>query len=302
MMENTTIEWTDHTFNPFVGCTKVSPGCDHCYAEQLMDKRLHKVVWGVGQPRLRTSAATWRDPLKWNARHAEFFATHERRQRVFCASLADVFDNAVDPAWRADLFDLIDCTPNLDWLLLTKRIGNVTAMLRDIGKDECPSNVWLGATIVNRAEMLRDAMKLLAVPARVHFWSVEPMLGYLGEIAAALMPDWVICGGESGPNARPMHPDWACDLRDQCAEARVPFLFKQWGEWAPGENVGRQRGIVKTADWFAGNWMFGDTDLALDGGHIDDEPDLYRVGKKDAGRHLDGRTHDDFPRPTEPLS
>lgn len=127
MSENSKIEWTDHTFNPFLGCTKVSPGCDHCYAENLMDTRLHKVVWGQHGKRVRTSAATWREPIRWNARHAEFFAAHGRRQRVFCASLADVFDNAVDPAWRGDLFRLIADTPNLDWLLLTKRIGKRAA-------------------------------------------------------------------------------------------------------------------------------------------------------------------------------
>jgi protein gp37 len=227
---------------------------------------------------------------------------------VFCASLADVFDNAVDSAWRADLFNLIESTPNLDWLLLTKRIGNVMSMVSetaqyqfDLGcpeKPRLPENVSIGATIVNREEMLRDAERLLSVPARVRFWSVEPMLGDLGEIPLGLMPDWVICGGESGPNARPMHPDWARDLRDQCEAAGVPFLFKQWGEWAPGENCGgRPTRTERVADWFGGQWSFDKmTPREHDGLHIDDEPTLYRIGKKIAGRHLDGRTHDEFPR------
>ncbi|WP_419687388.1 phage Gp37/Gp68 family protein [Burkholderia theae] len=311
MSENTKIEWCDHTFNPWEGCQKVGPGCDHCYAE-TRNARFGggtAVNWGPGAPRRRTSPVNWRKPLQWN-RNGTFYAIHGRRQRVFCASLADVFDNAVDPAWHADLFDLIERTPNLDWLLLTKRIGNVMSMVSeaaqyqfDLERVEKPSlheNVWIGATIANRAEMLRDAEKLLAVPARVRFWSVEPMLGDLGEIPIELMPDWIICGGESGADARPMHPDWARDLRDQCADAGVPFLFKQWGEWAPGENCGGPPSRTeRVADWFAGEWSFSTlTPGAHDGLTCDDEPTVYRIGKKTAGRHLDGRTHDEFPEVT----
>ncbi|WP_083655049.1 DUF5131 family protein [Burkholderia sp. SRS-W-2-2016] len=215
---------------------------------------------------------------RWNARHADFFAQHGRRQRVFCASLADVFDNEVDPLWRRDLFELIECTPNLNWLLLTKRIGNVSdtvarARSRDwlAGRD----NVWLGATTVNQAEADRDIPKLLAVPAHVRFLSMEPLLGpvsfesmfassdWCDHTTALEALDWVIAGGESGRGARPMHPDWARSLRDQCAAAKVPFFFKQWGEWVPGPNPSRQP--------------------------------LNRVGKKAAGRQLDGSFHHDFP-------
>lgn len=263
MAENSMIEWTDHTFSPWIGCTKVSPGCDNCYAEHLMDTRLHKVVWGPHGERVHTSAATWRQPLRWNARHAEFFAAHGRRQRVFCASLADVFDNAVDPAWRVDLFDLIRSTPNLDWLILTKRIGNVRPMLSEALSiaqhygirgtlanwlacwvdGEPPANVWLGATIVNQAEADRDIPKLLEVPARVRFLSMEPLLGpvdltsipwgglRVSSLQGWSSPEhglhWVIVGGESGAGARPMHPDWARSLHDQCAAACVPFFMKQ---------------------------------------------------------------------------
>jgi protein gp37 len=188
MAENSAIEWCDHTFNPWQGCTKVSPGCDHCYAEARQDTRLHVVKWGAGQERKRTGPHNWRTPLAWDRKHAEFFAQHGRRQRVFCASLADVFDNAVPAAWRTDLFDLIASTPNLDWLLLTKRIGNADAMMKaalvDLGngtRDLLPSwpwsNVWLGATIVNQEEANRDIPRLLATPAAKHFLSIEPLLG-----------------------------------------------------------------------------------------------------------------------------
>ncbi|MFM0155694.1 phage Gp37/Gp68 family protein [Paraburkholderia sediminicola] len=312
MSENSKIEWCDHTFNPWIGCTAISPGCANCYA----------AAWAKRYGRDfadRTRTKTWAEPIRWNAQHAEFFAEHGRRQRVFCASLADVFDNTVDPAWRADLFDLIEKTPSLDWLLLTKRIGNVMSMISEtaqyqfdldcLEKPHLPDNVWLGATIVNQEEAERDIPKLLAVSARVRFLSMEPLLGpvnFEGMFASSDVRDrtnvlealdWVIVGGESGKDGRPMHPDWARNIRDQCEAAGTKFLFKQWGEWAPGENCGGpMKRTERVADWWDGEWKFDTlTPGASAGMHYDDEPTVYRVGKKTAGRHLDGRTHDDFP-------
>jgi protein gp37 len=267
MAADSKIEWCDHTFNPWIGCTKVSPACDHCYAERSTPSRTLGVTWGAGQPRRRTSDANWALPLRWNARafyectycgwrgfanDPEYAAPRKgcihdlvlARQRVFCASLADVFDNEVPVQWRRDLFHLIGDTPNLDWLLLTKRIGNVMRMAQDVIniREPLPSNVWLGATICNQAEADRDIPKLLAVPARVRFLSMEPLLGpvsFEGLFANAAniadgtnaleVLDWVIVGGESGPGARPLHPDWARSLRDQCQAAEVPFFMKQLG-------------------------------------------------------------------------
>lgn len=314
MSENSAIEWTDHTFNPWEGCQKVGPGCDHCYAETRNARFAGgtAINWGPGAPRRRTSVSNWRKPIAWNKAHAEFFAAHGRRQRVFCASLADVFDNAVDPTWRMDLFSLIAQTPNLDWLILTKRIGNVMPMCSSDGLmfDMISQRVWLGATIVNQEEAGRDIPKLLRVPAARRFISMEPLLGpisFEGMFASENMHDgtnaleeldWVIVGGESGPGARPMHPDWAREMRDQCAAAGVPFLFKQWGEWAPGECAGNTLAMptAQTADWFVDGWRFnkipGDSEF-----HIDDEPTLYRAGKRAAGRLLDGVQHDGYPVP-----
>lgn len=295
MAENTTISWTHHTFNPWVGCTKVSPACEHCYAERWA-KRAGKfagVVWG-GERR-RTAPSNWAKPAKWNDQAAR----EGRRFRVFCASLADVFDNQVPAEWRQDLLELIRSTPHLDWLLLTKRIGNAQAMIdaalanMDIGYSipfaAWPwPNVWLGATICNQEEADRDIPKLLAVPAGVRFLSIEPMLGpielsnvthradcvsQIGKPAMAGI-DWVICGGESGPHARPMRAAWAQSLRDQCAAAGVPFHFKQWGEFL-GENQ--------------------DGDHAHDPVELNASDDPVRVGKKAAGRLLDGVLHDAFP-------
>ena len=326
MSANTNIEWCDHTFNPWEGCQKVGPGCDHCYAE-ARNARFGggtAVNWGPGAPRRRTSAANWKMPLRWNTQADAFMALNGRRQRVFCASLADVFDNAVPETWRIDLFALIEQTPNIDWLLLTKRIGNAAEFLPWSACSEPWPNVWIGATVVNQVEADRDISKLANVSAHKRFLSMEPLLGSVdirkwldpwtcadcgfhggehdcgpdgcekcGESGAfgatdlckscgaddqSAKPscprceghrsyerdygfkfdaenkliDWVIVGGESGPDARPMHPDWARGLRDQCQAARVPFLVKQWGEWLPGQNEvhpdGRGRKVAHHQD------------------------------------------------------
>lgn len=317
MSANSKIEWTDHTFNPWIGCTKVSPACDHCYAEVSTPSRTLGVVWGPHAERRRTSAGNWAMPKRWNAQAGAFQVQHGRRQRVFCASLADVFDNAVPAQWRADLFTLIASTPNLDWLLLTKRIGNVKTMLAELahGSDEALSlldmmplpNLWLGATIANQDEADRDIPKLLSVPAAKRFLSMEPLLGPvdLTNIAPpsvegrewhgidSITPanrqlrgciDWVIVGGESGQHARPMHPDWARSLRDQCQAAGVPFFFKQHGEWIGVDDL---RGL-------AGGQCpgFG----AYDHCQFDRQHEAVRVGKKAAGRLLDGHEWSEVPR------
>lgn len=281
MAETTGIAWTDSTFNPWIGCTRVSPGCDHCYAE-AWDRRFavsgHAMHWGIGKPRQRTSASNWQQPLRWERGHVEFMREHGRRRRVFCASLADVFDNEVPIAWFVDLMELVRATPNLDWLMLTKRIGNWSSRISEavcyldeqtpasyplplrrwlvswLDGDEAPGNVWLGISVVNQTEADRDIPKLLAVPARVRFLSVEPMLGPIelrqrgyfhyceqhdrtGFIdgTQVLRPplDWIIVGGESGPHARAMPVEGARSLRDQCAAAGVPFFFKQMGGYGP---------------------------------------------------------------------
>ncbi|WP_175920341.1 phage Gp37/Gp68 family protein [Burkholderia pyrrocinia] len=339
MSENSKIEWTDSTFNPWEGCQKIGPGCDHCYAETRNARFGGGTAanWGPGAPRRRTSAANWLKPLAWEAAHAEFFATHGRRQRVFCASLADVFDNAVDPPWRVDLFRLIAKTPNLDWLLLTKRIGNARDMLNEVVDelscglntwDELPwPGVWIGATVVNQEEADRDVPKLLAVPARVRFLSIEPMLGPIDLLwPETLWPDgparccsghecgcggqpidpwliygvnWVIVGGESSPGARPMHPDWPRDLRDQCAVAGVPFLFKQWGEWSLGSGdfgAGRFKTAAVARDGHVAAGGLRVADYPAGAASADGWTMVHRAGKRAAGRLLDGRTHDEFPK------
>lgn len=406
MAENSGIEWATHTWNPWRGCTKVSEACRHCYAETLAGRNPKTLgVWGPNGTRVVAAEAQWREPVKWNKA-----ASHEargrcscsfphpphdwcdgnpkgeafERPRVFCASLADVFEDWSGPMVNAKgerlkvdhggtlirdgglipgdrdmtmgdvrkrLFDLIDATPNLDWLLLTKRPENVLRFAFDAWCKKVhhasqnegdgrrwafPPNVWLGTTVENQAAADERIPHLLRVPAAVRFLSCEPLLGPVdltriripleGESfmtrsamhatdslnKGAATPgrdqriDWVICGGESGPGARPMHPAWAKSLRDQCVAAGVPFFYKQWGEYAchevkpkdagvtidpplPVEGLGSLQlvggptvrpfaGTASTADVFApGNLL------------------AVKLGKKAAGRLLDGREWNQFP-------
>jgi len=244
----TKIEWTStvssdgtvapgYTFNPWIGCTKVSDGCKFCYAETMMDKRYGKVKWGPTGERVRTSDSNWAKPLAWDRKAL----AEGRRYRVFCASLADVFeDNPQVNPWRYDLFALIAKTPMLDWLLLTKRPENVNDMVpgqwRNVNR--WPENVWIGTSVENQAMADKRIPELIKVPAQVRFLSCEPLLGPVDLATwfwSAMTDDhkcaisWAIVGGESGPKARPMDPDWARSLRGQCALAGVAFHFKQWG-------------------------------------------------------------------------
>lgn len=339
MGENSNIEWTDHTFNPWIGCTKVSAACDHCYAEAWDARGLQQreTRWGPHADRTRTSAANWRKPLAWN----KAAAASGTRARVFCASLADVFDNhaSILPAWRSDLFSLISQTPHLDWLLLTKRPQNIARMMPNYlhTKREW-SNVWLGTTAENQTEADRRIPHLLAVPAAVRFLSMEPLFGpvdlshWMGvnhsrdnnlsdpETRAAINKmillareqfraehgnhgiSWVIVGGESGPHARPMHPDWARSLRDQCAAAGVPFLFKQWGEWTDAKQLPGVTAI-SAAPASAGHFAHPHRYRIHGGAHdqacfesLPSDHHMLRVGKARAGRLLDGVEHNGFPQ------
>jgi protein gp37 len=225
-MEYSNIEWTTHTFNPWIGCQHVSPGCDRCYAEWGQDHRLHRVEWGPHGERKRTAESTWKLPLRW-ARKAR---SNGQRPRVFCASLADVWDNRAPVEWRSDLFKLIHATPELDWLLLTKRPENIRKML-PVAISDLPAwpwpHVWLGTTCENQEYYDHRWPILKGIPATVHFISYEPALGPLTLGSSPDLPDWVICGGESGSGARTMARWWAENLLDECRHLRVAFFMKQ---------------------------------------------------------------------------
>lgn len=273
MGANSKIEWTTHTFNPWWGCLKISEACKNCYAEAWA-KRVGKQVWGLDAERRQFGDAHWREPLKWNTAAAGSLV----RPRVFCASMADVFEDRDDlAASRARLWQLIEATPNLDWLLLTKRPASVRRLAG--WGSAWPENVWLGTT-VELQKRADELLPLLAeIPARVRFISAEPLLGplklkdWLGNTI-----DWVITGGESGPKARPASPEWFRDLLRQCMQENVPFHFKQWGDWVPGETVNLPAAkTVRIA-------------------RASDGTQMLRVGKKVAGRVLDGAEWDGLPR------
>ncbi len=232
------IEWTDSTFNPWVGCTKIArtrgapSACDFCYAEKWA-KRSGQVSWG-NHPRRRTTDAYWRNPIAWNERAKVFQTKHGRRQRVFCASLADVFDNQIDPSWRSDLFNLIRTCDQLDWQLLTKRPQNIRRMLPRDWDGGYP-NVWLGTTAEDARAYRQRVPHLLKVPSVVHFVSYEPAIGPLGPLEIdGLLPDWLIIGGESGVRSdliRYTDPQWARDAIAQCRRLGVASFLKQWGTY-----------------------------------------------------------------------
>lgn len=270
MAKNSKIEWTHHTFNPWWGCTKISPGCDFCYAESWA-LRVGSDVWGAHSDRRFFSEAHWKEPLRWNSEAA----SEKKRRRVFCASMADVFENRTElDAWRIRLWELIEQTSWLDWLLLTKR-PSLVARYAPWGKN-WPQNVWLGTTVESQELADQRLPKLVELPAAVRFLSCEPLLGplelspYLKEI------DWIIAGGESGSRARPMNPEWVRSLRDQCLEYEVPFHFKQWGHWHP-VNPSEFRRTVKMQD-SSGNEIW-----------------MAPLGKTNSGRDLDGRQWDELP-------
>jgi protein gp37 len=228
MGEYSKIEWTDHTFNPWTGCTKVSPGCDHCYAEAWA-KRSGLVQWG-NNPRRRTTENNWKEPMKWNAEAGAFKRKYGHRPRVFCASLADVFDNQVPASWRKDLFALIRECGRLDWLLLTKRPQNISKMLPSDWGDGY-LNVWLGMTAEDQPHFDQRWNHLQKIPALIKFISYEPALGPLRLPIDGPHPDWLITGGESGGGARPMKRRWVRDIIADCREHGVAAFHKQWGSY-----------------------------------------------------------------------
>lgn len=291
-MKNTKIEWTDHTFNPWIGCTKVSPGCGNCYAETLMGIRYGRVKWGKGNPRSRTGEANWRGPLRWD-REAGASGT---RLRIFCASLSDWLDDEAPVEWLADLLRLVRRTPNLDWQLLSKRPQNwrarlqkVVALLQDRDDHlqdpawhmvsgwlagEPPDNVWIGVTVEDQTRADERVAHASQIPAVIRFLSCEPLLGAVKLPGLGGQVQWVICGGETGAGAHMSQPSWVRGIRDQCKEAGVAFLFKQWGDFAPWDGAAAHRPLYGTPE-----------------ASFADAP-MMRVRKS---RILDGREHNEFP-------
>ena len=304
MAENSKIEWTDATVNFWWGCTKVGPGCEHCYAETWA-KRTGGYLWGTSVPRRKIKSAVklihrLNNDYAWWSADAEIGKLHPNAtRRVFIQSMSDLFDTEVAIEWFEEAWGRIEVCDRLAIQIVTKRISVVEKRLAAIGKTAWPKHAGLMISVVNQEEADRDVPRLLALKAKLGIpWvglSIEPMLGAIvlrDEWLAAL--DWIICGGESGTKARPIHPAWARSLRDQCTAAGVAFLFKQWGEYRPYNGEPGVAGF-----WFDpnGSTYQAPTQWPPD----DDEPRVYMVrwGKKRAGRLLDGVEHNGFPTTTD---
>lgn len=360
MAENTKIEWCDDSFNPWRGCTRISPGCANCYADKLSERNPTSLgIWGPQGTRIVASQSMWQQPLIWNReQYRECSRCHWRgptdcqkcqlvwsemipvRRRVFCASLGDVFEDWTKemryPAyiketkklttqyawWRPDkgivkpgqttvnlppvcrpatmqdarnqLFKLIEATPNLDWLLLTKRPENVLRMVPAHWLTQFPANVWMGTSTENQAMADKRIPELLKIPAAVRFLSCEPLLEkvnlsleYNPQVEANTIHSgihWVIVGGESGPGARPMHPDWALEIQGQCEITSTPFLFKQWGNWFPRSQWEFNPDIVLPDDSDNHRLYYLENEF------------FHNIGKLKAGRLLHGHEHNGYPK------
>jgi protein gp37 len=278
--EHSKIEWTHNTATGLPPASRTSPHSTVPRAERRFFGDKH-----------------WNEPLKWN-REAE---RASERRRVFCASMADVFEDRpelVDE--RLKLWALIDKTRALDWLLLTKRPENMTWMAPPYWSPRWPSNVWAMTTVEDQQRAEERLPVLRAVPAVVRGLSMEPLLGPVVLDLSGI--SWVIVGGESGHGARPMHPAWVRSLRDQCAEAGTPFFFKQWGEWQNGSGgKPRSRDEIVLTDGRHGpsaaelGWTYDEIDRHGKRWHDFDPTMMSKVGKGAAGRDLDGQTWDQMP-------
>lgn len=289
MGSETKIQWADATWNPWRGCTKVSPGCKNCYAEARDKRFTGGAHWGVGAPRELAGRNKWREPLRWNAAAGKQTACGDcdpclggrpdqcavdpiKRPRVFCASLADVFDPEVPAKWRGDMLATIGACPNLNFLLLTKRPERIRQLCAEAflevpaGNDwvaywlegQIPANVWLGTSAENQEFADKRIPELAKTPARVRFVSFEPLLGPINveRYLDMRMIGWGIIGGESGPNSRTMQTGWAYSLIKQFKDARVPPFMKQMGKHT---SVGPEHPIIwndpkggDPAEWPAG--------------------------------------------------
>lgn len=290
MGANTNIEWADHTFNPWIGCHKISPGCKHCYAERVAKRFGWAADWTRKGRRKVTTRDYWQKPLAWN----DQVKPGDRRPRVFCGSLCDVFEPRMDlRKHRRQLFRLIEKTPNLIWMLLTKR--NPRHLVPEHWDPFWPPNCWLGVTVESQ-DQVEKAYRICRMPAPVHFVSCEPLLGrvqlsnvelpggrrwdaYTGDVhepggeifTGTHRIDWVIVGGESGPGARVMDAEWVMALGCECWVKDIPFFFKQWGRYIRGDQLTMER----FCEIYGGNRTF-------------DPVCYYEVGKKRAGRTLGG--------------
>lgn len=322
MADGSKIEWTDATWNPITGCSIASPACAHCYAMRLAGTRMRHHWSRQGLTQDSKAGPVWNGQVRFNEEWLAEPLRWQRPRRIFVCAHGDLFHEAVPDEWIDRVFAVMALAPQHTFQVLTKRAERMhrymtdpatparidRAMneiapahwcareLEDYGGWPLPA-VWLGVSAEDqpRADERRAPLAALAACGWITFVSYEPALGlvdWTGWEFLALL----ISGGESGPQARPSHADWYRAARDFCLPRRIAYFHKQNGEWTSGENVQQRTGVVAAAWFDDGRWIFGRENLANEDGHIDDEPDVYRVGKRAAGRLLDGVVHDGMPR------
>lgn len=299
---STKIEWADMTINPVVGCTKCSDGCRSCYAERFAARMVRHP-----NPKISGKYADVVDEHgKWTGKtnitdHMDFSKLYGMRKskRIFVGSMTDLFHASVSIETLRDIFSSMSLCSQHTFMLLTKRPERMADFLRENFPTPLP-NVWLGVTVCNHDELWKlDTLR--EIPAALRYVSFEPLLSGLGKVNLEGI-GWVICGGETGPGARPMHPDWVRDLRDQCQGARVPFFFKGWGEWVPCsqcadddpyiERLSRSTPYTEIGDDGITDTDTGEGVICRNGVNTEQ---IFRIGKRRVGRLLDGRTWDEFP-------
>ena len=309
MGSKTEISWTDATWNPVTGCTPVSPGCANCYAARYAKRQLGDFKAGRKFSKVLIHPDRLQIPLHWR-----------KPRRIFVCSMGDFFNEQVPSLFQKEIFRTMISAPQHTFQILTKRPYFMERTIREIMNHICgphwrmPDNIWLGVTCEDQKQADERIPLLLQTPAAVRFVSMEPMLGLIkltrhhaycpthdfdggfctGSCPERIYLDWVICGGESGPGARPVHPNWARSLRDQCVAADIPFHFKQWGEWEYRDwrHTSLRKGdawVWDDGDWrrIYGREMPGNTSHCVA---------MRRSGKRNTGRILDGREWLEFPR------
>lgn len=312
MSDGTGIEWTDATWNPIVGCSVVSPGCKRCYAMRFAGARLQHVPAYAGLTQATKAGHVWTGEVRMQESVLEQPLAWRKGRRIFVNSMGDLFHEDVPDAWIDRVFAVMAACPQHQFQVLTKRAERMRryvsalpqrpaavcrageAMGLDIGRCTWPlPNVWLGVSAEDQERWDERVPHLWQTRAAIRFVSAEPLLGSITEPCFIADLDWLIVGGESGPRARPMHPSWPREMRDQCRTHGVPFFFKQWGEWAPMP--------VTEFDLGRGARLISPRGGACDPNHEADNGCqcewMRRDGKKAAGRLLDGVTHDESPKP-----
>ncbi|MCA0204341.1 MAG: phage Gp37/Gp68 family protein [Proteobacteria bacterium] len=326
MADRTPIEWADATWNPIIGCSRVSEGCRNCYAEVMAARFSKPGQWGEGLAQIvrkpdGSADHRWTGKVRFNERALDQPLRWRKPRRIFVCSTSDLFHEGVPDEWLDRVFAVMALAPWHTFMVLTKRperareylnrrdergrwpAMDYAALMAATGSWSTPAldlregwplpNVWLGTSIEDQATADARIPHLLATAAAVRFVSAEPLLGpvdlggYLPDLDCGDGLDLVIVGGESGPGARPMHPDWPRALRDQCVAAGTAFFFKQWGEWAPAAGWYEDHQVsLPLRVWGPNGWT--------DDGRVDGEW-LARAGKKAAGRLLDGKVWDQMP-------